>query len=97
MTGSHISGKVCSRRLHKNKQVVAAWTQHGNVLIRKSENDRPIEITCYENLQEIVLGASEQEIEEHIPINNSDVSLGSESLKSHISDMRPTGNQMMTF
>ncbi len=75
-----------ARKLYKNKQVVAAWTQHGNVLIRKSENDRPIEITCYENLQEIVPMASTEEIEEHIPRNNSDISLGSESLKSHISD-----------
>ena len=41
-----------ARRLAKSKRIHSAWTQHGNVLIRKTEADKPVEIRSHHDLAE---------------------------------------------
>ncbi len=44
-----------TRQLVKNNTVFAAWTQQGNVLIRKNDGDPPIQIHSHEQLAEMKL------------------------------------------
>ncbi len=39
-----------ARKLYKGKKLCAAWTQQGNVLVRKTEGDKAMEIKCYDDL-----------------------------------------------
>ncbi len=39
-----------ARKLYRANQLIAAWTQNGNVLIRKNSDERPIQISSYEDL-----------------------------------------------
>ncbi len=39
-----------ARKLVKTKKIHSAWTQHGNVMIRKTETDSPEEILLHEDL-----------------------------------------------
>ena len=41
-----------ARKLVKHKRIHSAWTQHGNVMIRKTEDDRPTEILIHEDLDQ---------------------------------------------
>ena len=41
-----------ARQLFKQKRVTAAWTQHGNVLVRKTPNDGPKQIHSHKDLEE---------------------------------------------
>ncbi len=42
-----------SRKLVKSKKLFAAWSQHGNVLIRKTENSRIIAVQSHDDLMNI--------------------------------------------
>ena len=39
-----------ARKLYKAHKLCAAWTQQGNVLVRKSDGDKATEIKCYDDL-----------------------------------------------
>ncbi len=53
----HRKGLLYSaRQLCKAKKVTAAWSQQGNVLVRKSENDAIKQIKSYEDLEEFNSG-----------------------------------------
>ncbi len=43
---------IPARQLCKAKKVTAAWSQQGNVLVRKSEDDAIKQIKSYEDLEE---------------------------------------------
>ncbi len=42
-----------TRHLVKKNKVFAAWTQQGNILIRKNEGDQPLHIRSHEHLAEL--------------------------------------------
>ncbi len=44
-----------ARQLVKRKKVFAAWSQHGNILIRKTEGDQVIQLHSHEHLAELQL------------------------------------------
>ncbi len=44
-----------TRQLVKQKKVLAAWTQQGNILIRKNEGDQPEHIRSHEQLSQMKL------------------------------------------
>ncbi len=42
-----------ARQLVKHKKILAAWSQQGNILIRKTDQDDVVQITCHEQLAEM--------------------------------------------
>ena len=68
-----------ARKLCKAKKVFAAWTQKGNVLIRKSENGAVIEIKNYKNLRNIDPDSDPR-------LSKTSVSTPNEDMMSHLSD-----------
>ena len=40
-----------ARKLYKSHKICAAWTQHGNVLVRRTEGDQATEIKTYDDLE----------------------------------------------
>ena len=42
-----------ARQLVKHKKILAAWSQQGNVLIRKTDQDDVIQVACHEQLTEM--------------------------------------------
>ncbi len=72
-----------ARQLVKHKKVYMAWTQKGNVLIRKEENGKVIQVTSYSDMNSLI------EDTEHLlnEYNSSDVSSYNQGdMMSHISD-----------
>ena len=70
-----------ARKLCKAKKVFAAWTQKGNVLVRKSEGGPVVEIHSYKDLSNI--------IENQMSVNSSSLSsltITNEEMLSHLSD-----------
>ena len=43
-----------ARQLVKRKRILAAWSQQGNILIRKTEQDSVIQVTNHEQLRELM-------------------------------------------
>ncbi len=70
-----------ARQLFKNKKVAAAWTQHGNVLIRETTNSPPREICSHKDLEIIY---SQDRINSDIKVAKS--SSANSSIASLISD-----------
>ncbi len=71
-----------ARKLYRANKVIAAWTQSGNVLIRKNCNERPIQISSYEDLQEV--NNKTAMVPDKDPVSST--ILETESIKSHLSD-----------
>ncbi len=42
-----------ARQFVKRKKILAAWSQQGNILIRKTDKDHVIQVTCHEQLTEM--------------------------------------------
>ena len=70
-----------SRKLVKSKRLFAAWSQHGSVLIRKTENSKIIAVQKHEDLMEIKHKDDDSSIEQ-----GSDPSRDSLSVVTHLSD-----------
>ena len=70
-----------ARKLYKAKLVCAAWTQHGNVLIRKNTDESPVQIFSHSDLEEYRTRSS-SDIDQKL----STVPSSSSSIKTHISD-----------
>ena len=43
-----------ARKLVKAQKIFAAWSQSGNILIRKTENSRIIQVEDHDNLRKII-------------------------------------------
>ncbi len=72
-----------ARQLAKHKKIYMAWTQKGNVLIRKEENGKVIQVTSYSDMNSLI------EDTEHLlnEYNSSEVSSYNQGdMMSHISD-----------
>ncbi len=65
-----------ARQLFKQKRVTAAWTQHGNVLVRKTPNDAPTQIYSHKDLEEFRISEM---------LQNSELQ-DDDSIVTHISD-----------
>ncbi len=63
-----------ARKLVKSKKLHSAWSQRGNILIRKEEGDRPKQISTHEQLRRII---GEPEIEDEFDDISLDEDLGS--------------------
>ncbi len=50
-----------ARQLVKHKKIMAAWSQQGNILIRKTEEDSVIQVTCHDQLAEMTQEPEETE------------------------------------
>ncbi len=50
-----------ARQLVKHKKIMAAWSQQGNILIRKTEEDSVIHVTCHDQLAELTQEPDETE------------------------------------
>ncbi len=50
-----------ARQLVKHKKILAAWSQQGNILIRKTEHDNVIQVTCHDQLAEMDMRPDETE------------------------------------
>ncbi len=62
-----------ARKLAKTKRIHSAWTQYGNVLIRKTETDKPVEIKNHQDLVEFREDFDQEEnISELEEFNTSD-------------------------
>ncbi len=61
-----------SRKLYKAKKVQAAWSQGGNILIRKIENGPVVQIHSHDDLAEIQQEEREEEHTDTDPDSNSD-------------------------
>ncbi len=80
-----------ARNLVKAKKLFAAWSQSGNILIRKSENDKIVEIHDHSDLRDMRIDENFQHEMELLRGNTSNASGGSSSsgrlsIVSHISD-----------
>ncbi len=75
----------CARQLCKAKKISAAWSQHGNVLIRKSENDSVIQITSHDDLSEYNRGSDFSGYDEDMTITGGSTNDSDEAI-SHLSD-----------
>ena len=70
-----------ARQLVKRKKLFAAWSQHGNILVRKEEDSEVVHIK--DNSDLMVL----KEVEaEHDEVQQSSQSIESDSVVSHLSD-----------
>ena len=84
LTNYHKGLFFSSRKLLKSKKLYAAWTQNGNVLIRKTDNGTIKEIRSHEALAEYMdkyrlPGSSDEDF-------NSGTGISEEDLISHFSD-----------
>ena len=70
-----------ARKLVKSKNLFAAWAQRGNILIRKRENSRIIEVKDHGDLREF---STNQEDEEYPEKSSS--SSDNNSIMTHLSD-----------
>ncbi len=70
-----------ARKLYKAKLVCAAWTQRGNVLIRKNTDESPVQIFSHSDLEKYRIPSS-NDIDQKL----STVPSSSSSIKTHISD-----------
>ncbi len=61
-----------TRQLVKQKKIFAAWTQQGNVLIRKNEGDQPEHIRNHEQLSEMKLTNNTGNLGEHDDFDSID-------------------------
>ena len=52
-----------ARRLYKAKLVCAAWTQQGNVVIRKTTDTSPVQVFSYSDLKEYSVTKAEENME----------------------------------
>ncbi len=43
-----------ARKLVKARKIFAAWSQNGNILIRKTENSKIIQVDDHDNLRKII-------------------------------------------
>ncbi len=81
-----------ARKLLKSHKLHAAWTQNGNVLVRKSEGEPLKQIRNYEDLRmlyDIDYGETIASMNSHEGVSNlslSKLSLSNDELMSHISD-----------
>ncbi len=69
-----------ARKLVKSKKLFVAWAQDGNILIRKREDSRILEVKDHTDLREFTT-SQEEECQE-----NSDSSINDNSMMSHLSD-----------
>ncbi len=75
-----------ARQLVKSRKLFAAWSQQGNILVKKSEHSKIIQISDNSDLLSIKLGDLEQEeAEDRNSRQLSSASRGS-SIQSHLSD-----------
>ena len=65
----------------KSKRLFAAWAQHGNILIRKREDSRIIEVKDHGDLREFTTNQEDEEYPK-----NSFSSSNNDSMMSHLSD-----------
>ncbi len=67
-----------ARQLFKKKKIAAAWTQKGNVLIRREENDPPKQVFGQKDLKEFTTetlqGNSDSEYEENASLTTHTIS-----------------------
>ncbi len=71
-----------ARKLVKSKKLFAAWAQHGNILIRKREDSRIIEIKDHGDLREFTSSSDDEYSEKSHGSSNDN------SLMSHLSDYK---------
>ncbi len=76
-----------ARKLLKSHKLHAAWTQNGNVLVRKSEGGSVVQILNYEDLRAL----QDQDYGDKLmstdsSLNMSNLTLTNEEMLSHISD-----------
>ncbi len=74
-----------ARQLYKAKKVSAAWSQNGNVLVRKSENDSAKQITNHDDLNEYNRKFDDSRYDEDTALTAGSTD-GSEGTISHLSD-----------
>ncbi len=74
-----------ARQLCKAKKVTAAWSQQGNVLIRKSENEAIKQIKSYEDLEEFNNGAYKYSRSDEETVDSA-CTVSDEEVISHLSD-----------
>ena len=65
-----------TRKLFKKKNIFATWSQKGNILVRKTEDDRPVEIRSHQDLLQFNPLYDEER----------SASLTRQDLQSHLSD-----------
>ena len=70
-----------ARKLVKSKKLFVAWAQRGNILIRKREDSRIIEVKDHADLREFTTSQEDEEYQE-----KSDSSINDNSVMSHLSD-----------
>ncbi len=76
-----------ARQLCKAKKVTAAWSQQGNILVRKSDNDSIKQIKSYEDLEEFNnRGYKYSRSDEETMDTDSTVTVCDEELISHLGD-----------
>ena len=66
-----------ARKLVKDKRLFAAWSQSGNILVRKTEKSKILQVQDHKDLMDIKLSV------DHIPKMPSD---DSSTIVSHLSD-----------
>ncbi len=69
-----------ARKLFKSHKICAAWTQKGNVLVRKADGDQAMEVKCYDDLRQF------QEKSYSSSFVHSESDMTSEDVLSHLSD-----------
>ncbi len=54
-----------ARKLVKTKRLYAAWSQQGNILVKKQENSKIIQVHDHNDIVKVKLSDEVQEVEEH--------------------------------
>lgn len=60
------------RKLVKDKRIHSAWSQRGNILMKSSETDRPIQITSHRQVRELTHTSHEFEVNLNTGADSSD-------------------------
>ena len=73
------------RQQVRRKKLFAAWSQGGNILVRREENGTIIQVFDHEDLRELCMNIlpSEQEFADG---NGTNISRDESSIKSHLSN-----------